>query len=114
MTENISFVNVETSDHRKYKFTDQERRKHCKDYQESGLSVREYSELNNISQSVLRKWMNQFNFNCVKASSIADSTSYNSKQYFEVIFPNNIRLRFPELADLNGIKRLIKEIATCN
>ena len=115
MSEYIAAENERIKRRKKSKFTDEERKKHCKDYQHSGLTLKNYGELNKISESALRKWMKKFASKTFFAS-VSPRPFMNSphKQSFEIIFSNGIRLRFPELVDLSVIKNLIKEVGLCN
>ena len=116
MTENIpAVVNKQVTKRKKPKFNDEQRKTHCEDYKDSGLSIKEYCELNKISQSVLRKWMHKLPLKAFfeRVNSRASINNIN-KQTFEIIFPNGIRLRFPELVDVAVIKQLMKEVGSCN
>lgn len=117
MTENISaVVDVKIPKRKKPSFSEEQRRKHCKDYQESGLNMKEYCELNKISQSALRKWVKQYPSKPFFApvSTPIQPINPSSKQTLEVIFPSGLRLRFPELIDLSVIEQLIREVGSCN
>jgi transposase-like protein len=115
MIENISTIDkLKIVKRRKAKFTDEQRKKYCKDYADSGLSIKDYCELSKVSQSALRKWINKFPtkrfFTPINAKP---SMNTANTQAFEIIFPNGIRLKFSELVDATVIKQLIKEIGTC-
>jgi hypothetical protein len=120
MNENITdVVNEKITRRNKPQFSESQRKKYYKDYQDSGLSVKKYCELNKISQSALRKWIQKFRSNSFFSPvSQSPSINHSNKQSFEVIFSSGIRLRFPELIDsgvISGvIKQLIKEVGSCN
>ena len=115
MNETISVVNTNVNQRKKPKFSEEQRKKHCQNYQDSGLGVKEYCEVNNISQSALRTWMGKYPsktlFTPVSRRSLI---SHSNKQSCEVMFANGVRLRFPELVDVAIIKQLIKEVGLCN
>jgi hypothetical protein len=116
MIENISTVNkIEIAAGRKKpSYNDDQRKKYCKGYADSGLSVQEYCKLSKISQSALRRWLHKYSaktfFMPVSPQTLSN---HYTKQTFEIIFPNGIRLRFPELIDCAVIKQLIKEVGAC-
>lgn len=116
MTEAISaVVNKQITKRKKPQFNDEQRKTHCKNYKDSGLSVKEYCELNKISQSTLRKWMHKLPSKAIfEPVRTQPSINHFNKQTFEIIFPKGIRLRFPELLDIVVIKQLMKEIGSCN
>ncbi len=61
MIENIAAVDSpKTTGRKKSTYTDEQRKKHCKEYHESGLSFKSCCELNNVSESALRKWIRKF------------------------------------------------------
>ena len=113
--QNATVSDIEISRRKKVQFTDDQRKKHYKDHQASGLSIEQYCQRNKISQSALRKWIKKFESKAF-FTPVNPGPSIHSlnKQSFEVIFSNGIRLRFPELVDLDVIKRLIKEVSSCN
>ncbi len=119
MTENqipeLKLVTAKLGKSRRYQFNDEQRRKYCKNYQESGLSVKDYCILHKISQSVLRKWLKYFKTipSFVPITQKSSSAQLN-KQNFEIVLVNGLRLRFPELTNIAAIKHLIKEIGSCN
>ena len=100
---------------KKPQYSEEQRQKHYQDYRSSQLSIEQYSRLNKMSQSALRKWIKKFEskdfFTAVSPSS---SINRPTKQSFEVIFSTGIRLRFPELVDLAVIKQLIQEVGSCH
>lgn len=116
MTENIpAVVNNQVTKRKKPTFNDEQRKIHCKGYKASGLSVKEYCALNKISQSALRQWMHKLPSKAFFEPVHSRASINNSnKQTFEIIFPNGIRLRFPELVDVVVIKQLMKEMGSCN
>lgn len=100
---------------KKPQFNDEQRKRHCKDYEASGLSVKDYCELNKISQSTLRKWIHKLPSKAFfEPVSSGPCIKPFNKQIFEIIFPNGIRLRCPELVDLTVIKQLMKEVGSCS
>jgi hypothetical protein len=110
-----AIVNKQIIKRKKPTFNDEQRKIHCKEYKDSELSIKEYCELNKISESALRKWMHKLPSK-VFFEPVSSRSSINNfnKQTFEIIFPNSIRLRFPELVDLGVIKQLMKEVGSCS
>ena len=113
--QNIAISNVKVERRKKPQYNEEQRKKHYEDYRASKLSIEQYSKLNKMSQSALRKWIKKFESNAFFTPVNAkQSTNHFNKQSFEIIFSTGIRLRFPELVDLNVIKQLIKEVSACH
>jgi hypothetical protein len=94
-------------------FSDEQRKQHCQAYKKSGLSIRAYCQLNSISQSALHKWI-KLNSKPSFVPITPENSISGIKQSFEIILPNGLRLRFPEVIDLVVIKHLVREIKSCN
>jgi hypothetical protein len=107
----VSISDKEVSCRKKPQYSEDQRKKHYQDYRASQLSIEQYSKLNKMSQSALRKWIKKFESK-VSFTAINSAPPVNrlNKQSFEIIFSTGIRLRFPELVDLGVIKQLIQEI----
>lgn len=116
MSGNISdTANGPITGYKKSQFSDEQRKKYFRDYQASGLSIKNYCELNRISQSALRKWIKKFHEKTLFTPvNPKPSINNGNKQSFEFIFSNGIRLRFPDLIDLTVIKQLIREVSSCH
>ncbi len=107
--------NLEIRQSKKPQYSEEQRQKHCQDYQASKLSIEKYCECHKISQSALRKWIKKSQSkNLFLPVGQSGSINHFKKQSFEVIFSNGIRLRFPELIDFTVIKQLIQEMGACN
>lgn len=116
MTDQIAAISDKNVPRRKKpQYNEDQRKKHYQDYLASQLSIEQYSKLNKVSQSALRKWIKKFEskefFTTVNPSPPINRLN---KQSFEIIFSTGIRLRFPELVDLGIIKQLIKEVSSCH
>ena len=113
--QNSAISEVKIARGKKPHYSEEQRKKHYEDYRASQLSIEQYSRLNKMSQSALRKWIKKFEskdfFTAVNPSP---SIHRPHKQSFEIIFSTGIRLRFPELVDLRVIKQLIQEVSSCH
>lgn len=113
--QNTAISDVSNPRRKKSQYSEEQCKKHYQDYRASQLSIEQYSKLNKMSQSALRKWIKKFESKDVfTAVNPSPSISRPNKQSFEIIFSTGIRLRFPELVDLGVIKKLIQEVSSCH
>jgi hypothetical protein len=111
-TELPGFVELTTSSQRKVrKYTSAERKTHCEEWRQSGLSMNEYCRRSGLLVSTFSLWVKKLNTLPGMDSQRLELTSKSVNQpSLEIILVSGIVLRFTDVANIAEILRLIKAL----
>ena len=121
MTSEIpSFVELSvspTSGKKMGSYSQEERKTHCEEWRQSGLSMSEYCRRCNFTISTFCKWAKKLsNQSSSDVKKRAEKLSLHSTRHtlVELVLTNGIRLRFGEISHISDMVRLVKALESCS
>ncbi len=96
------------------KYTLLDRKHHCQQWQQSGLSMSEYCQQSGLSISTFSQWVIKFKKPPASSKEIEPHIPNTALEGIEITLVSGVRLRFDRSIAVSEIVRLVRALQLCN